>query len=275
MFYERALQVGVQFIFDTVTFIDFEKDKFEVVTSYHGIYQSKFVIGAWGKRSGLDKRMDRSFIEKKSGWMAVKAHYNLYDFPNDLVALHNFPGGYGGLSKTENGSVNFCYLASYESFQKEKNIEGFNANVVSKNPYLKQFLNKAEPLFKKPLSIAQISFQSKSPPVFNHIFMCGDSATLIHPLCGNGMAMAIHSAKLASEIILEAFSDDTFARDRIEKKYIVAWNKAFHHRIWWGGSQFQKLLLKPELSNKVMKIVSKSQTLFKLMVKRTHGKPID
>jgi flavin-dependent dehydrogenase len=30
--------------------------------------------------------------------------------------------------------------------------------------------------------------------------MIGDTAGLIHPLCGNGMAMAIHSAKLAAEI---------------------------------------------------------------------------
>jgi flavin-dependent dehydrogenase len=28
------------------------------------------------------------------------------------------------------------------------------------------------------------------------MLMIGDTAGLIHPLCGNGMAMAIHSAKL-------------------------------------------------------------------------------
>jgi flavin-dependent dehydrogenase len=31
--------------------------------------------------------------------------------------------------------------------------------------------------------------------------MIGDTAGLIHPLCGNGMAMAIHSAKLCRNTI--------------------------------------------------------------------------
>ncbi|WP_317129550.1 NAD(P)/FAD-dependent oxidoreductase [Flavobacterium zepuense] len=32
--------------------------------------------------------------------------------------------------------------------------------------------------------------------------MIGDTAGLIHPLCGNGMAMALHSAKIAAELVL-------------------------------------------------------------------------
>jgi hypothetical protein len=48
--------------------------------------------------------------------------------------------------------------------------------------------------FEKPLTISQVSFEEKKCE--NHIIMIGD-AGLIHPLCGNGMAMAIHSAKLA------------------------------------------------------------------------------
>jgi flavin-dependent dehydrogenase len=38
-------------------------------------------------------------------------------------------------------------------------------------------------------------FQQKKK-LENHILMIGDTAGLIHPLCGNGMAMAIHSAKI-------------------------------------------------------------------------------
>jgi 2-polyprenyl-6-methoxyphenol hydroxylase-like FAD-dependent oxidoreductase len=51
--------------------------------------------------------------------------------------------------------------------------------------------------FEKPLTISQVSFEEKC--IENHIIMIGDTAGLIHPLCGNGMAMAIHSAKLATE----------------------------------------------------------------------------
>jgi flavin-dependent dehydrogenase len=40
-----------------------------------------------------------------------------------------------------------------------------------------------------------VSFEEKKN-VEDHMLMIGDTAGLIHPLCGNGMAMAIHSAKL-------------------------------------------------------------------------------
>jgi hypothetical protein len=46
--------------------------------------------------------------------------------------------------------------------------------------------------------------------------MIGDTA-LIHPLCGNGMAMAIHSA--VSELIGDYFNDEVKSRTELEKRY--------------------------------------------------------
>ena len=80
----------------------------------------------------------------------MKCHYELPEFKDNLVALHSFNGGYGGLSKTEEGLVNFCYLTTYKSFKQEKSIEAFNKNVVAKNPRLKQFFSTAIPVFKNP-----------------------------------------------------------------------------------------------------------------------------
>ncbi|AYN68129.1 NAD(P)/FAD-dependent oxidoreductase [Euzebyella marina] len=270
--FQRAQQVGVHFLIGQVNNVLFKDSYFEVNTSLNETITSIFTIGAYGKRSVLDKALDRSFIQNKSSWMAVKNHYHLEDFPEHLVGLHNFEGGYGGLSKTENGAVNFCYLASYDSFQKAGNIENYNQQVVSKNPFLGNFLKEAQPVFDQPLTIAQISFEPKQA-VENHIIMCGDTAGLIHPLCGNGMAMAIHSAKIASELLVDFFSGSTMTREQLEKNYIRKWKKAFQKRIWWGR-QLQKILLKPKLSNILLKAVGKTPGLLNFMVKCTHGKPI-
>ncbi len=35
----------------------------------------KVFTGAFGKRSNIDQKINRSFIYKKSHWLAVKAHY--------------------------------------------------------------------------------------------------------------------------------------------------------------------------------------------------------
>jgi hypothetical protein len=52
------------------------------------------------ERSNLDVKLERNFIQKKFQLAWVKAHYKL-DFPDDLVGLHHFKGGYCGVSKIE------------------------------------------------------------------------------------------------------------------------------------------------------------------------------
>ncbi|WP_165750227.1 NAD(P)/FAD-dependent oxidoreductase [Cellulophaga sp. Z1A5H] len=270
--YTRALKLDVTFIFEGVNSVDFTNNIFHVKTDSGRVFTSKTTIGAFGKRSNMDKHLRRSFMNKKSSWLGVKAHYQLPDFPEHLVALHNFKGGYGGLSKTETGAVNFCYLTNYKSFKDSKGITNFNARVVSENPFLRAFLEDAIPVFDQPLSIAQISFEKKEA-VENHMLMCGDSAGLIHPLCGNGMAMAIHSAKIASELLVVYLNSPTPNRKLLEVDYKNKWNKAFKHRLWIGR-KLQWLLLHNNLSNIAMKIVAKSPKLLQLLIKQTHGKPI-
>lgn len=271
LLYKKAMSNGVQFNFEAVTDIKFENDEFEVVTEKIKSYTSTILIGAYGKRSALDKQLNRDFIQQKSGWLGVKAHYECDTFPENQVALHNFKGGYGGLSKTETGAVNFCYLASYKSFQKEKNVASFNENVVAKNPFLNEFLEKATPIFNEPLTIAQISFEDKKS-VENHILMCGDTAGLIHPLCGNGMAMAIHSAKIASEHI-HSYLKNYMNRSQLEAVYKKDWSKTFEQRLWMGR-QLQSLLLNEGLSNLALKAVTTSPIVLRKLIKTTHGKPI-
>jgi flavin-dependent dehydrogenase len=262
----------VSFLFEGVDTVNYDDDFFYIETDSGKKFTSKTAIGAFGKRSNIDKHLQRKFIEKKSSWLGIKAHYQLPDFPEHLVALHNFKGGYGGLSKTENGAVNFCYLTNYKSFKSEKDMQHFNKKVVSENPFLADFLKEAIPIFDQPLSIAQISFQQKEA-VENHMLMCGDSAGLIHPLCGNGMAMAIHSAKIASELLSTYLTAKDPNRYQLEVAYKKQWSKAFKHRLWIGR-KLQWLLLHHTLSNIAMKIVAKSPKLLQLLIKQTHGKPI-
>lgn len=272
LLYKRAVEVGTDFQFQNVSSIIFKNDDFEVITDIGEKFTSKITIGAYGKRSGLDKALKRDFVAKKSSWLAVKAHYTYEDFPKHQVALHNFAGGYGGLSRTETGAVNFCYLTSYVSFQKEKDIDSFNANVVARNPFLNSFLKGARPLFEKPLTIAQVSFHSKKA-VENHILMCGDTAGLIHPLCGNGMAMAIHSAKMAAELVDSFVKNGCQNRAGLEKNYQKQWNDHFSKRLWMGR-RLQSLLLNPAVSALALSAMVMQPALLQKLIKSTHGKPI-
>jgi len=264
----KALNNRVEVVFDTVTKVAFNNDQFEISTQSKASFSAKFVVGAYGKRSNLDLQFQRPFLKSRSPWLGVKAHF-IYDFPEDVVALHNFEGGYCGLSQVETGAVNACY---FKSFKPISDIENFQKTIMSKNPYLEDFFSTAKPLFKKPLTISQISFEEKEP-VFEHIFMIGDSAGLIHPLCGNGMAMAIHSAKIFSEIFSEAMQGDMQNRTTLEELYIAKWKSTFMNRLK-SGRRIQSLLLNPTTTKFGFKLAQLFPSIVPKIIKKTHGQEL-
>ena len=274
LLFEKAKEVGCEVISATATSVKYEKDQFEVVIDNDEKLTSDFVLGAFGKRSNLDKELNREFIQHRSGWLAVKAHYRTSKdyYPEDLVSLHNFEGGYCGLSKTELESINVCYLATYSSFKNYKNTTDFKEKVLMRNPNLKEFFQNAEMIFDKELTIAQVNFDKKSL-IQDHILMIGDSAGLIHPLCGNGMAMAIHSSKIASEILLNFYNKKRLGREELEKQYNEEWNGVFRSRLR-SGRILQKILLNKTASEISQSLLNSFPGLLPDIIKRTHGKLI-
>ncbi|KGO94717.1 NAD(P)/FAD-dependent oxidoreductase [Flavobacterium subsaxonicum] len=268
--YQKAIANGCKVVQATVTDVQFTADLFTVTTSSR-TYAAKIVLGAYGKRSNIDQLLSRDFIQKKSPWLAVKAHYS-GKFPDNVVALHNFSGGYCGVSKVEDNRINICYLADYATFKQYKNIEEYQQQVLYKNKNLKAIFENSTLLFDKPLTISQISFDKKAP-VENHILMMGDTAGLIHPLCGNGMAMALHSAKIASELVLEYFEGSIASRQQLEKSYTKAWNSNFRRRMLMGRL-LAKLLRSKIMANQLLKMMIQFPALLPKIIKQTHGKPI-
>ena len=136
---------------------------------------------------------------------------------------------------------------------------------------MKSFFENSTLVFDAPIAISQISFDKKEP-VLNHILMIGDSAGLIHPLCGNGMAMAIHSAKIAADL-LTAQRNESFSRSVLEKKYTHHWKLAFQRRLTIGR-WIQNGLQHKKITRLGVSVISKSPYLLKSIIKSTHGKPI-
>ncbi len=270
--WQKALAMGVHLINDQALDVQFNDNQFQIKTNGNKWLTSDYVIGAFGKRSVLDKALKRVFSFKKSPWLAVKAHYKA-SFETNMVALHNFKGGYCGLSKVENNLVNVCYLVNYDSFKKYRDINTFQEKVMYKNQYLFDFFKEAELIFDKPITISQINFDKKKP-VENHIFMLGDAAGLIHPLCGNGMAMAIKSSKILCELIIaNANNNAKLSRKEIENQYIKQWNSSFSKRLYTGRI-LQKVLLNKNLQKASYAIAHALPAIIPKIIKQTHGEPI-
>ncbi|AQS94565.1 FAD-dependent oxidoreductase [Polaribacter sp. BM10] len=268
---EKAKENGVVILQDNVVDVKYKDDVFTVKTKENKCFQSKICVGAFGKRSLIDVKLNRGFIQKKSPYLGVKIHVK-GRFQENLVALHNFKGGYCGVSKVENNAINLCYITSFSSFKKYKNIDDFQENVVFKNKFLKEIFKNSKPVWNKPLSISQISFETKKP-IENHLIMCGDAAGMIHPLCGNGMSMAIQSAQIASKLILNYLDGVVLSRNELEKEYIRQWNKEFKWRLKTGHF-IAMLFRKDKIAAFLLRVLRKFPFLLPIIIKQTHGKLI-
>lgn len=268
--YERAASSGVKFLLDTeVQDIRQENNGFIVDTSA-GTMEADVVIASHGKRSRIDKVMQRDFITRSSPFVGVKYHARLYDHPEDLICLHNFSGGYCGVSRVEDNRINICYLTHRDNVRAHGSLRAMEEAVLFRNPLIRELFERATFHFEKPETINEISFETKGP-VENHILFSGDAAGMITPLCGNGMAMAIHAAKLLSERVVK-FYHDKLTRTELESDYQRAWNREFATRLWCGRA-IQNLFGSDSASNLAVALARHFKPVARLLVGLTHGKP--
>ncbi len=270
--YQKSRSAGSEFLLNKKALeIKFEEDRFCVGLNDGSQVVGKLVIGAFGKRSKIDQHLERPFLEQSSDFIGVKYHIKT-DFLSDTIALHNFEGGYCGISQIENNLFNLCYLGTRRQLKKYGDIKTMEHAVLMRNPWLRQIFERAEFVSGNPLVINEISFKPKDP-VVNHVLMSGDAAGLITPLCGNGVAMAIHSAKILSTLIF-GFFDNTRDRVQLERDYRHLWHQHFAVRLW-VGRKTQNLFGGVFMSNLSVDLIRQVKPVAKLIMRYTHGKPID
>ncbi|MFD2569766.1 NAD(P)/FAD-dependent oxidoreductase [Spirosoma soli] len=271
--YTLAQAAGVQFMLnEQVEDVTFEQERFTVQLTDGQALESRLVIGAFGKRTRLDKTLNRSFMQPsapahRSPYIGVKYHV-VMDFPDDVIALHNFADGYCGMSAIEDGKYCVCYLTTRENLRQFGNVADMEQAILCQNPHLKAVFQEADFLFDKPEVINEISFAPKRA-VEHHMLMAGDSAGLITPLCGNGMAMAIHGAKLASELS-DAFLRSQLERSELERRYQRSWSAMFARRLWVGRN-VQKLFGHPWLTEAGIWAFGTFKPALRSVMRQTHG----
>jgi hypothetical protein len=83
------------------------------------------------------------------------------------------------------------------------------------------------------------------------------------------MAMAIHSAKLFSEIFIESKNTGQ-TRKTIEARYASNWQASFSGRLR-AGMLIQKMLLKPMATQVGFKVAKVIPGMLPMVIKQTHG----
>jgi menaquinone-9 beta-reductase len=270
-----ALASGTEVLASTkVIDVSFRENNFVTKTNDGRSFNSTLVIGSYGKRDMLDKKLNREFIQSHTGYLGVKYHIRT-DYPADEIGLDNFERGYCGIVKIEEDKYNLCYLYRRSRVKDFDSIPELEKEVLHRNPVLKNLFTNSEFLFQQPEVINEISFTHKEL-IRNHVLMCGDSAGLITPLCGNGMSMAIHSAKILSGLIIKSQvleqKEILFKRrELLERQYAEEWRKNFSKRLFFGRT-IQNLFGNKTLTSATIKTIHLLPPVEKWLIANTHGK---
>ena len=277
--YKEAQRRGVKFLLNEEV-VAVAKEGFQtmVKTRSKAEFHAELVLGTYGKRSVLDSSKRSLDKRKKAAYVGVKAHYR-GDFDSRLVGIYNFEGGYCGVSKNEMGLLNICYLANYESFKRFRKLDDFEQEVLGKNPELKQVLNGSELAWEKRLAISQFHFE-QNPLVQGQLLMAGDSASMIHPLCGNGMGMAMVSARILTQLIAEHYltgvgltssnAEKDKRRRAVERAYERCWKETFSKRLRTGKA-LAFLMDRPLLLDLAVPLVKTFPAIGEKITSLTHG----
>ena len=179
-----------------------------VVETAAGSIQSDTLLLASGKHEVRGLR--RETAGAVSGQVGFKMYFNLSDRQREALAGHIelilFDGGYAGLQLVENGVANLCLTVTAERFEAAgRSWDGLFAALLDE-PHLQRRFEGATPVLSRPLSIAGTPYgflHRDRPHEISPVFRLGDQAAVIPSFCGDGMAIALHSARLAAAAVAQ------------------------------------------------------------------------
>jgi menaquinone-9 beta-reductase len=240
-----------------------------VISTNIGDYFAQIVCGSFGKYAPSFAKLDNENNANRPNYIGVKYHIQT-DLAANRIELHNFKDGYCGISKVDNDRYCLCYLSDSKNLQQSgNNLKTMEETILYKNPFLKRYFTQSDFLFPKPLVISNIYFHKKET-YHNGIFMLGDAAGAITPLCGNGMSMAMRASKLLGHI-LPPYFDGKLTKNQLIQQYSAAWKSNFDARIW-AGRHLQHYVFGKKTSTQIaLKTLHYFPSLTQKIIGLTHG----
>ncbi len=123
------------------------------------------------------------------------------------IELFSFEGGYGGLSPIEAGRFNLCFLLEKKKLKDHSlthSWELLQSYLSERNGVLADRLRMSQKRMDRPVTISGVPYghmldPSKVPP---GVFLLGDQAAVIPSFTGEGMSIALLSARMATDLIV-------------------------------------------------------------------------
>jgi flavin-dependent dehydrogenase len=142
-------------------------------------------------------------------WVGFKMYYRLSAAQTadlaDASELTLYSGGYGGIQPVEDGITNFCCVVQRRYFARAGlRWEGLLAKMQHDCPHLAMRLAGAQPLLDKPITITHIPYGYIRRATEDGLYCIGDQAAVIPSFTGDGISIALHTARRAAAAYLAA-----------------------------------------------------------------------
>jgi len=142
-------------------------------------------------------------------WIGFKMYYRLSTAQmadlGDASELTLYSGGYGGIQPVEDGITNFCCVVQRRYFARTGlRWEGLLAKMQQDCPHLAMRLGGAELLLDKPITVTHIPYGYIRRSTEEGLYCIGDQAAVIPSFTGDGISIALHTARRAAAAYLAA-----------------------------------------------------------------------
>jgi menaquinone-9 beta-reductase len=217
--WNTAASLGVRTLSATVELIA-GSGPFHVTTSA-GTFSADAVINATGRWSNLTRPGAQPQDRSGARWLGVKAHFAESN-PPASVDLYFFEGGYCGVSPVRLASepadctrINACAMVRSDAATSLPEVFALHPALAERS--------RGWRLLMEPVSTSPLVFREPAP-LWNGLFLAGDSAGFVDPFVGDGISLALRSGAAAAQCLLP-FLRGEITRAEAEHRYSAAYGQ--------------------------------------------------
>jgi len=238
-------------------------------------WRAKAVIVAAG-RAKSPKSARKT--EDEARFCGLKAHFSGVDLEAGEVEMHLFRGGYCGLVRVEGEATNACLMTDYARLNGQA-PDAFWAQLCRENPALGARFRRATRIcewqstgnvsFGRFRPIGESGDENGAPNAVARGALCaGDAAGYIHPLTGDGMAMALRAGELAGAVARQIRGG--LEIEEAARLYRAAWRREFAARLQLAA-RLHPFALRPRLARPILPFLRHFPALSNALVRGTRG----
>lgn len=172
-----------------------------------GAVSARQIVWATGKMDGGPFAMR---VGRDDEFVGFKLHVHLRDAALEVVTGHVelfvFSGGYAGLCPVEEKRLNLCFVLAREWARlAPQDPHELLEWLALRHSVLAERLWGAHPLYARAVTIGRVPYGFvRASPLATGVSAIGDQAAVIPSLTGDGMTIALESARRAADALIHA-----------------------------------------------------------------------